>query len=100
MAEREGFEPPDPFESTVFKTAAFDHSATSPIYRKPNLNTKPNYVDYAASTATLLRASMHFALRAGVVSLLRSKSFPTILSATLPPLRLSRQEYLNDTRNR
>ena len=30
MAEREGFEPPDPYESTVFKTAAFDHSATSP----------------------------------------------------------------------
>ena len=33
FAEREGFEPPDPFESTVFKTAAFDHSATSPIRR-------------------------------------------------------------------
>ena len=31
MAEREGFEPPDGFNpSTVFKTAAFDHSATSP----------------------------------------------------------------------
>jgi hypothetical protein len=30
MAEREGFEPPDRFRSTVFKTAAFDHSATSP----------------------------------------------------------------------
>ena len=30
MAEREGFEPPEPFGSTVFKTAAFDHSATSP----------------------------------------------------------------------
>ena len=30
MAEREGFEPPDPFGSTVFKTAAIDHSATSP----------------------------------------------------------------------
>ena len=30
MAEREGFEPPDPRGSTVFKTAAFDHSATSP----------------------------------------------------------------------
>ena len=29
-AEREGFEPPDPCESTVFKTAAIDHSATSP----------------------------------------------------------------------
>ena len=29
-AEREGFEPPDPLRSTVFKTAAIDHSATSP----------------------------------------------------------------------
>ncbi len=30
MAEGEGFEPPEPFGSTVFKTAAFDHSATPP----------------------------------------------------------------------
>ena len=30
-AEREGFEPPDPLRSTVFKTAAFDHSAISPM---------------------------------------------------------------------
>ena len=30
MAEREGFEPPDLLQSTVFKTAAFDHSAISP----------------------------------------------------------------------
>ena len=29
-AEREGFEPPDAFTSTVFKTAAIDHSAISP----------------------------------------------------------------------
>ena len=29
-AEREGFEPPEPFSSTVFKTAAIDHSAISP----------------------------------------------------------------------
>ena len=29
-AESEGFEPPDPLRSTVFKTAAFDHSANSP----------------------------------------------------------------------
>ena len=34
MAEREGFEPPDPFKSTVFKTAAIDHSAISPCYKK------------------------------------------------------------------
>ena len=30
LAEREGFEPPDPCRSTVFKTAAFDRSAISP----------------------------------------------------------------------
>ena len=31
LAEREGFEPPEPFSSTVFKTAVIDHSTTSPI---------------------------------------------------------------------
>ena len=31
LAEREGFEPPEPRSSTVFKTAAIDHSATSPF---------------------------------------------------------------------
>jgi hypothetical protein len=30
LAEREGFEPPEDCSSTVFKTAAFDRSATSP----------------------------------------------------------------------
>ncbi len=30
MAEREGFEPPDPCESVVFKTTALNRSATSP----------------------------------------------------------------------
>ena len=30
FAEREGFEPPEPRSSTVFKTAAIDHSAISP----------------------------------------------------------------------
>ncbi len=31
VAEKEGFEPPDLLQSTVFKTAAFDRSAISPI---------------------------------------------------------------------
>ena len=31
MAEREGFEPPEPFGSMVFKTTAIDHSAISPV---------------------------------------------------------------------
>ena len=30
VAEREGFEPPEPFGSMVFKTTAFDRSAISP----------------------------------------------------------------------
>jgi hypothetical protein len=30
VAEGEGFEPPVPRGTTVFKTAAFDHSAISP----------------------------------------------------------------------
>ena len=32
LAEGEGFEPPEAFASTVFKTAAFDHSATPPVW--------------------------------------------------------------------
>ena len=31
-AEKEGFEPPEPLGSTVFKTAAIDHSAISPWF--------------------------------------------------------------------
>ena len=30
FAESEGFEPPNPLRSTVFKTAAINHSANSP----------------------------------------------------------------------
>ena len=32
LAEREGFEPPVPFSTSVFKTGAIDHSATSPNF--------------------------------------------------------------------
>lgn len=33
FAESEGFEPPDPCRSTVFKTAAIDRSANSPLQK-------------------------------------------------------------------
>jgi hypothetical protein len=33
-AEEQGFEPREPFDSTVFKTAAFDHSATPPAWKR------------------------------------------------------------------
>ena len=36
-AESEGFEPPKPFGSTVFKTAAIDHSANFPFLRAAKL---------------------------------------------------------------
>jgi hypothetical protein len=36
VAEGEGFEPPEPCGSAVFKTAAIDHSATLPV-RRPNV---------------------------------------------------------------
>jgi hypothetical protein len=36
-AEEEGFEPPDAFTSAVFKTAAFDRSATPPDARGEEL---------------------------------------------------------------
>ena len=35
VAEREGFEPPVPCGTTVFKTAAIDHSAISPVVKCP-----------------------------------------------------------------
>ena len=31
IAEREGFEPPVPLSTTVFKTVVIDHSTISPI---------------------------------------------------------------------
>ena len=31
MADGEGFEPPAPCDATIFKTVAFDHSATHPL---------------------------------------------------------------------
>jgi hypothetical protein len=40
MAEREGFEPPEPCGSVVFKTTAIDHSATSP-WRAKTLGETP-----------------------------------------------------------
>jgi hypothetical protein len=59
VAEREGFEPPDPCGSTVFKTAAFDRSATSPRFLNQPL-TKPllgRGRAYAAYMQPLMAAS-------------------------------------------
>ena len=63
LAEREGFEPPEPRSSTVFKTAAIDHSATSPrdksitsflIYQTKNENI---FMFFAATIFIVLKLS-------------------------------------------
>ena len=41
-AEREGFEPPVPLSTPVFKTGAIDHSATSPKRRMQLLAIHPS----------------------------------------------------------
>lgn len=45
LAEEEGFEPPEVLPSTVFKTAAIDHSAIPPVwigaFFGPNPGIKP-----------------------------------------------------------
>ena len=38
IAERQGFEPREPLGSTVFKTAAIDHSAIFPIVLRSNVS--------------------------------------------------------------
>ena len=40
VAEREGFEPPVPLSTTVFKTVVIDHSTISPLSRRQALCSK------------------------------------------------------------
>ena len=40
IAEVEGFEPPVPCGTSVFKTGAFDHSATPPLYNAAKVHTR------------------------------------------------------------
>ncbi len=52
MAGREGFEPPEARTSTVFKTAAFDHSAISRNLKQ----TYPNIHHSTLITSTLTKS--------------------------------------------
>ena len=53
LAEREGFEPPVLLQTTVFKTAAFDHSAISPGAKVVFAGVNPN--PNQKKSASLLR---------------------------------------------
>ena len=53
-AEEEGFEPPVPCGTTVFKTAAFDHSAIPPgakLVKKCNVHMKKGKIVYVFGAA-------------------------------------------------
>ena len=54
MAESEGFEPPEPFGSTVFKTAAIDHSASSPLASVTSNECIPQVLDRRRSDTVKL----------------------------------------------
>ena len=80
-AEREGFEPPEPFSSTVFKTAVIDHSTTSPIFHKAG---KPPYrVLFPKRTAKIIKnlVSANYFCFSRLLSFL-SPSFSGFLSST------------------
>ena len=47
LAEAEGFEPPERCRSTVFKTAAIDHSATPPVPPTPSGMAKLHKIHYS-----------------------------------------------------
>ena len=53
MAERVGFEPTDAFTSTVFKTVALSHSATSPIKWWTHWDLNPDSTDYESGALTI-----------------------------------------------
>ena len=58
FAEREGFEPPVPRSTTVFKTAAIDHSAISPMEFPPKSDAKIVYFFIKKKISTIF-LSLH-----------------------------------------
>ena len=78
-AEREGFEPPVPLSTTVFKTAAIDHSAISPKLLLEVLSFKSDakvrlFFESASVSEVFFRFCVIFLLRS---ELFRLKSVST-----------------------
>ena len=79
LAEREGFEPPVPLSTTVFKTAAIDHSAISPKLLLEVLSFKSDakvrlFFESASVSEVFFRFCVIFLLRS---ELFRLKSVST-----------------------
>ena len=86
MAERQGFEPWEGRPSTVFKTAAFNRSATSPeiIF----FDVRSDYLLYTVAGATLTSASCErpIAYRKALInaSLIKGKYLLDFMSIATP----------------
>ena len=63
LAEREGFEPPVPFSTSVFKTDAIDHSAIFPQKRVQKYCFFLKYANYLIQKCIILRKSVFFFAR-------------------------------------
>ena len=59
LAEREGFEPPDLWQSTVFKTAAFDRSAISPAQKYGFATFTPKKNSFILTTGLKVPTTLH-----------------------------------------
>ena len=83
MAEGEGFEPPEPFGSMVFKTTAFDRSATLPAICAGNRLLKNEIRSFASKEIHAFRKYPQLSRPAD--STIRERDVPT----TLPDLRFT-----------
>ena len=90
IAEREGFEPPEPFSSTVFKTAVIDHSTTSPVIPTTNQTLSEHAVPKLECKGNIIFSNSKNTLR------YRAESDPkTELKHTrFPQIRLEFQYHL------
>ncbi len=91
-AEEVGFEPTEPFDSTVFKTAAFDHSATLPssdiFFRRDKRSNifanTPNYFYGTVSYFFLAGSIFHSIVKVMAIRIILTIPDPVLYTSSLP----------------
>lgn len=91
-AEEVGFEPTEPFDSTVFKTAAFDHSATLPssdiFFRRDKRSNifanTPNYFYGTVSYFFLAGSIFHSIVKVMAIRIILTIPDPVLYTPSLP----------------
>lgn len=93
MADEVGFEPTNPFELTVFKTAAINHSATHPIeidsvlLRPPRVTTSSfaTYLSHKGKTESIsIKSSLVECAKTSTFSLINPEGTANITTGALP----------------